>query len=200
MSKENEAQDAAPEEVKKRGLEFYPGRKNPQELFAWIGSAYHETLVAANKMGLQPPRQDGGLWRVPFLKRDANVAKLESVYQAEEAKMAERRAQREQDRAAGKIERDEQAAIRLKTADERRIPVIFGSVEEGEGAELGDRNFEVAYIGTAFDLTEGSAADLNQRFGTKFSAGDKVAFAYDEVPASVAEKRAKEAEAELPSP
>lgn len=193
MSEENQHQ----EEEAETGLpiKFIPGRKNVNELYVRIPSAYHETRIKATALGMRR-MPEGATWQIPFLHRERNVERLTATALDEQVKLAEKRAEREQNPGTDPISTTD----RVKARDEHRIPVLAGSISEGATATLGDRSFEAAYVSPEFDLTEASAANMNERFGTSFAAGDLIAYAYDEVPESVLAKRAKEAEAEADSP
>lgn len=160
-------------------VRFFDGIKNRKDKFVWIPPSYTETLKLANTSGLRRLPNSSN-FQIPFLNREANIAKITASAEKEKLAIAERR-------ASGEHLKDRDMN-RLKALDETRIPV-HELTELGTKAVAGNRSMEVAHTSRSFELNVHEAADMNERFGTKFKEGDRVVYAYDVVPESELDRR-----------
>ena len=110
---------------------------------------------------------------------------------------------------------EEKAAKRAQVQAEmnaKRIPVREGDVAVGDKVRINGAETAVAYVGAAWTVAEGQADKLNETFKLKgkraLEDGDKVVYAWTEVPenartrdaeAPAAEAPAEKAEAEAPA-
>lgn len=193
--------------------------KDETKVYVQVPSAYEDTKAAVKALSKRDDvekvawAQSMRKWSVTVTKgadRNAIVAGVLKIGEAEQAKFAEGRVARDAEKEASKLSPEEVAAKRAATQAEmntKRVPVRVADVKVGDKVQIGGAEKDVAYVGTAWTLGEGQADKLNETFGLKgkaaFEDGEEVAYAWSEVPQSAKTKEAEAPEAdadETPAP
>lgn len=96
-----------------------------------------------------------------------------------------------------------QRAETQKAMNAKRIPVREGEVSVGDKMRINGKEAAVAHVGAAWTVGEGQADKLNEAFGLKgkraLEDGDKVVYAWSEVPENAKTKTAEAPAADAPA-